>query len=326
MLRCSAVLYRRGQARPATKLIATKHPRVPQARRPHQGGQQWFNYFQLARKNSSAANKLAASAGMKAQQNHTKRDIIRSPLGASTANIGVELEEELVQQIQTDDQFVTSRGYNELDALEKFEQSARTQVQDIEESPKKKDVIPEAISTNEYFQSKFGYSLLKSKSSKLPSADMPYSQLDLWAEQPKYGQNTYFLYLVARRRNAYAVIYDYGGKRILPTYSAGNRGLKNSDKGFKSDGSQENAHVVTSQYLNDAIPRIYEREVAARRMKAGEQKKIEIVVRVLGFYNARAGAIRAVKDRQDVLEVKHFEDITPFPLNGPRMPKAAKRS
>lgn len=182
--------------------------------------------------------------------------------------------------------------------------------------------LPDDVSSNDYFTATHGYSLIKDVAkTKLGAVDTLYSEHDMWAEQPKYHPGTYFMYCVARRRNVYAVIYNVLGKRMLNVYSAGNRGFKGTEKGFRSEGSAETAHQVTSQYLNDVIPKIREEEVAAGRAKAGETKKIELVVRMLGFYNGRQGSLRAITDRSDVFEVRHIEDITPFPANGPRMPR-----
>ncbi|EPY42191.1 hypothetical protein AGDE_01732 [Angomonas deanei] len=151
-----------------------------------------------------------------------------------------------------------------------------------------------------------------------------YSQLDLWGEMPKYRRDMVFLYLVSRRRNTYAVAYDYEGKRLLTTYTAGNRGLKGGDRGFRGDGSTDNGHQVTSMYLNDLLPKIREaRANSGRPLAKGE--KVELVVRVMGFYNGRQGAVRAVQDRSADFVVSYLEDITPFPLNGPKMPRGVFR-
>lgn len=183
-------------------------------------------------------------------------------------------------------------------------------------------LLPSNVTDNEYFKSRFGYSLIKE--SKMPLEVMQYSQLDMWGELPKYTDQTYFLYLVSRRRNCYAVLYDFKGNRVHPTYSAGNRGFKKGDKGWQQEGSAEVANQVTSMYLNDAIPKLREMEVAAGR-SGSKDRKIDLVVRVLGFYNGRQGAIRAVSGRDDVFSIRYFEDITPFPLNGPRMPKRLQK-
>ena len=65
----------------------------------------------------------------------------------------------------------------------------------------------------------------------------------------------------------------------------------------------------------------------AGRMKPGDTgKKIDLVVRVMGFYNGRQGSLRAIQDRSDDFRVRYLEDITPFPLNGPRLPKATRKA
>jgi hypothetical protein len=213
---------------------------------------------------------------------------------------------------------------------------------------------PRTIVDEADFEAAHGFSMIKAanragasgrdKQRQRPEfavGNQPYGALDLWSEQPVYPPGTYFLYLIARRRNAYAVIFDRDGKRVHPVYTVGNRGLKDSDRGFRVEGSAENAHQVTSMYLSDALPRLRELEAeagrgAASRGAAGgsvgggggaqQQPKIELVVRVLGFYNGRQGAIRAVTDHSDAYVVRHVEDVTPFPLNGPRMPRAKVKS
>lgn len=128
------------------------------------------------------------------------------------------------------------------------------------------------------------------------------------------------MYLISRRRNTFAVAYDYDGNRLHPTYTAGNRGLKGGDRGFRGDGSSDNGHQVTSMYLNDLLPKIREMRASAGKTLRKDEK-INLVVRVMGFYNGRQGAIRAVQDRASEFTVRYLEDITPFPLNGPKMPR-----
>lgn len=313
-----------------------KNHRIPMARRPIQGGQNFFNRHQLEARNDEAAraasNMAGAVGGSQAGGAGIAADIA-SPFGDFAANrLASNFDTVSERGVAPQDAFVSRRGFNEVEALKELQMENAASENGTRRLPAEgdmeggqgniDDVLPPSVTDDAYVQNTFGYSLLK-KSSEFHAPDTPYGRLDLWAEQPRYSKATYFFYLVSRRRNAYAVIYDFDGKRVHPTYSSGNRGLKNSDKGFRADGAKENAHQVTSQYITDALPKIYEREVAAGRMKAGDTgKKVEIVVRVLGFYNGRSGSVRAVKDRQDVLDVKFFEDITPYPLNGPRMPKS----
>lgn len=199
--------------------------------------------------------------------------------------------------------------------------------------------LPDDVNDAGYFEKTYGYSMLKGAvvptpptasqpkggiayATNLPPVDTTYSTFDLWAEQPKYNLNTYFLYIVARRRNVYAVMYTHAGKRVLPVYSAGNRGLKDTDRGFRHEGSAEVGHAVMSAYLTDVIPKLKELEAAGGGASSGDsKKKFELVVRVLGFYNGRTGAVRAISDASEQFEVRTLEDITPFPLNGPRLPK-----
>eukprot|EP00656_Telonema_subtile_P037723 TRINITY_DN42088_c0_g1_i1.p1 TRINITY_DN42088_c0_g1~~TRINITY_DN42088_c0_g1_i1.p1 ORF type:complete len:243 (+),score=4.62 TRINITY_DN42088_c0_g1_i1:3-731(+) len=179
--------------------------------------------------------------------------------------------------------------------------------------------LPERIADNEYFKTKFGYDLVKN--SAFP-VSLDYGQLDMWAEQPQYSRDMLFLYVISRRRNTYAVCYDYQGTRLLAPYSVGNKGLKGGDKGFKAEGSPEVAHQVMSMYLNDVMPKIrQQRSEAGTPLTKGD--KVDVVLRVLGFYNGRAGAVRAVNDRSDFFNVRYFEDVTPLPrTDGPRMPGA----
>ncbi|KAG5487593.1 hypothetical protein LSCM4_08038 [Leishmania orientalis] len=244
------------------------------------------------------------------------------------------------------DGFVSQRGFNERLWYEQEHHRLRTLGDGAEASPSERATtaeassstaeaeaaaegraLPERILGDDYFKGKFGYSLLKG-----PSADQSiaadsistYAQLDLWGEMPKYSRDMVFLYLVSRRRNTYAVAYDYNGKRLLPTYTAGNRGLKGGDRGFRGDGSTDNGHQVASMYLNDLLPKIREARAASGR-PLGRGEKVDLVVRVMGFYNGRQGAVRAVQDRSADFRVRFLEDVTPFPLNGPKMPRGVFR-
>ncbi|KAG5487040.1 hypothetical protein LSCM1_07709 [Leishmania martiniquensis] len=253
------------------------------------------------------------------------------------------IEAEL-KQLVAQDGFVSQRGFNERMWYEQEHRRLRSLGEGAVTSPGKGEAaaeasasmeeeategraLPERILGDDYFQSKFGYSLLKGQSADVSAAAdsiSTYAQLDLWGEMPKYNRDTVFLYLVSRRRNTYAVAYDYEGKRLLPTYTAGNRGLKGGDRGFRGDGSTDNGHQVTSMYLNDLLPKIREARAASGR-PLGRGEKIELVVRVMGFYNGRQGAVRAVQDRSTDFCVRFLEDVTPFPLNGPKMPRGVFR-
>ncbi|KAG5511397.1 hypothetical protein JKF63_07360 [Porcisia hertigi] len=252
-----------------------------------------------------------------------------------------------MQQLAAQDAFVSHRGFNERLWYEQEHHRLRTHGDGKEGPPGEEAVameassstvsadpataegraLPERILGDDYFQNKFGYSLLKGQSpAESITADgiNTYAQLDWWAEMPKYSRDFVFLYLVSRRRNTYAVAYDYDGKRLLPTYTAGNRGLKGGDRGFRGDGSTDNGHQVTSMYLNDLLPKIREARAATGR-PLGRGEKIDLVVRVMGFYNGRQGAVRAVQDRSAEFRVRYLEDVTPFPLNGPKMPRGVFR-
>lgn len=297
-----------------------------------------------------------------------------------------------MQQLRTMDGFISQRGFNERQWYEEERERMRRgggagaaapqtettrqilETDGLSESPAAHDGdsvtppptttggLPERILGDDYFQHRYGFSLLRhtaaaekmdqrsslpphlqghpaaallamqQQSSNATTAEgghqgglTAYSQLDLWAELPKYHREMVFLYLISRRRNTYAVAYDYLGKRFLHPYTAGNRGLKGGDRGFRGDGSTDNGHQVTSAYLNDLIPKIRERraEDGLPPLKRGD--KVDLVVRVMGFYNGRQGAVRAVQDRSAEFNVRYVEDVTPFPLNGPKMPRGVFR-
>ncbi|EPY23734.1 hypothetical protein STCU_07506 [Strigomonas culicis] len=228
-----------------------------------------------------------------------------------------------MEQLVEQDAFQSQRGFNERRWYEQESEQLRGQAGGEPAASAPPTGLPERVLGDDYFQSRHGYSLLKQHGVD-PAPATDYAQLDLWAEMPKYKRDMVFLYLVSRRRNTYAVAYNYDGKRLLTTYTAGNRGLKGGDRGFRGDGSTDNGHQVTSMYLNDVLPKIREeRALAGRPIARGE--KIELVVRVMGFYNGRQGAVRAVQDRSADFLVRYLEDITPFPLNGPKMPRGVFR-
>ena len=214
------------------------------------------------------------------------------------------------------DGFVKDRSFNELKWYEQRNMESKGIAAADATAEPDGTLLPERVVSNEYFQSRFGYSLMKE--TELPVTP-DYGQIDLWGELPKYTRNMYFLYIISRRRNTFAVCFDYDGRKVLKTYTVGNRGLRGSDKGFTADGSIDNGHQVTSMYLNDLLPRI--RELRATSGKAADKnEKIEVVLRLMGFYNGRQGAVRAVSDRPEFL-VRYVEDVTPFPMNGPKMPR-----
>lgn len=347
MLQHSLALLRRGKPRPTSSFFPPKFLRVPAVHKPHQGGQNYFQHFLLRNANEEAQTRErwksvhgeeASSAEGGAAADYFSSIDHKLPQGDFAASrMGTEeaIKRE-IEALQSMDEFQRHRGFNERDWYDQqlkpgaeneadkssIEPTEQTPDAPADESAAAETALPDNITDNEYFKSRFGYSLVKEKgatgSSASSSCDTSYSQLDMWAEMPNYRRGMYFLYLVSRRRNTYAVMFNFEGKRMLPTYTAGNRGLKVGDKGFRGDGSAEVAHQVTSQYLNDVIPKIREAE---NDNMIGKGKKIELTVRVMGFYNGRQGAVRAVSDRSDFFDVRYFEDITPFPLNGPRMPK-----
>lgn len=239
-----------------------------------------------------------------------------------------------MQRLRSLDQWETRRGFNELEWYDA--QKATMLHRRGDDAPKvapnevpvagagaatttgSAGLLPATVEGDEFFQAQHGYSMVKK--TRLP-VTMDYAQLDIWGERARYTKDTVFLYIVSRRRNTYAVCYSFSGKRMLPAYSAGNKGLKGGDRGFRQEGGVEVAHQVTSMYLNDLIPKLRE---AAAKQGGTPPAKFDVVLRILGFYNGRQGAVRAVMDRSDVFNVRYVEDITPFPNRGPRMPKAAK--
>ena len=317
-----------------TGLVKGKPPRspmyaphwfIPDAHKPHQGGQQHFQQHLLARADAAAVvdahhgrtGGAAGASGAGARGLGGAAAALRSLLPQAEAG---RLPAQLMDAPPLPDDAVDPsqpRAFHDTSLVPSDDPHAGSGAA----SPTATRAVGD-----DFFRNHYGYSLLKEpkKDAQLPP-DAAYAEVDLWAELPKYSRSTYFLYLINRRRNAYAVVYSHDGHRMHPTYSAGNRGLTKGDKGFRAEGSAENAHQVTSQYLADVIPKIREREAAAGRIKAGETKKIDVVVRVMGFYNGRQGALRAVQDKSEDLNVRLLEDITPYPLNGPRMPRATKR-
>lgn len=317
-------------------MFPDKYRRVPTLLKPQQGGQQYFvesltqtanDEVLRAAANGSAAGDVEAASSHGVYPLLPQQDLGNVMKATTAEAIAAEM-----QSIIANDVFTTARGFNEREwyAQERAsklqpKQSTSTSPGEGQPNTNSETGLPHRILGADYFQSCYGYSLRKEQS-ELDSTHtaLNYAQLDLWGEMPKYHRDTIFLYLVSRRRNTYAVAYDYEGKRILSTYTAGNRGLKGGDRGFRGDGSTEAGHQVTSMYLNDIIPRIRERRATSGRPMAKDEK-IEIVVRVMGFYNGRQGAVRAVQDRSNEFTVRYLEDITPFPLNGPKMPHGVFR-
>lgn len=326
-MRLSFVLLRRGKPRPRAGMFPDKYRRVPALLKPQQGGQQHFNEFLIRSTNDRLARRdVEEEISRVGRTTVTARlpqmDWERMALRSSADSIQSEM-----QQVIENDVAQHQRAFNERMWYEEKQQrpqlgpsgAAALEAEMTENSASgTENAIPPRVLGNDYFKSRFGYSLIKN--SEMPHGAVDYSQLDMWGEMPKYTRDMVFLYLVSRRRNTYAVAYTYEGKRILPTYTAGNRGLKGGDRGFRSDGSTDNGHQVTSMYLNDLLPKLREMRAAEGR-PIGRGEKVELVVRVMGFYNGRQGAVRAVQDRTNEFIVRYFEDITPFPLNGPKMPR-----
>ncbi|CCW69043.1 unnamed protein product [Phytomonas sp. Hart1] len=326
MQRKSLVLLRRGKPRPRASMFPDKYRRVPNLLKPQQGGQQYFSEF-LIRTANDEVLRGASDISEEVRNSGIRQRLPQQDLEASIERTTRESIAEDMKQLIDQDGFNTTRGFNQLQWYEqegeRMQPKDHTHIlQDQELKGPSEGALPDRVLGEDYFKDRYGYSLVKDKSTsnEVGLSIINYSQLDLWGEMPKYNRDMVFLYLVSRRRNTYAVAYDYDGKRLLTTYTAGNRGLKGGDRGFRGDGSTDNGHQVTSMYLNDLLPRIREKR-AADNNPMRKNEKIELVVRVMGFYNGRQGAVRAVQDRSADYVVRYIEDITPFPLNGPKMPK-----
>ncbi|KAH9578259.1 hypothetical protein LSM04_009572 [Trypanosoma melophagium] len=321
-MRISLTLLRRGKPRPRAGMFLDKYRRVPTLLKPQQGGQQYFSEFLIRSTNDRLTQRDVEDGAGKVESTIAARLPQMDWESMSTRGTEDAVREEMRHLVEND---VTQqqRAFNERMWYEEEEKQRRLQQSTgvmVGENigAENEGSLPPRVLGNDYFTSRFGYSLIKN--SEMSQGLTDYSQLDMWGEMPKYTRDMIFLYLVSRRRNTYAVAYTYEGKRILPTYTAGNRGLKGGDRGFRSDGSTDNGHQVTSMYLNDLLPKL--REMRANEGRPiGRGEKIELVVRVMGFYNGRQGAVRAVQDRANEFHVRYFEDITPIPLNGPKMPR-----
>ncbi|ESS60779.1 hypothetical protein TcG_08091 [Trypanosoma cruzi] len=321
-MRQSLALLRRGKPRPRAGMFPDKYRRVPALLKPQQGGQQFFNQFLIRFTNDrlmrrdveDGEDKKESEIAAQLPQMDWERMSARSSSDAIREEMHRLVEGDAVQHQRV----FNERIWYEEEERRRLQTGADAAVPTEDAGGAKEHDIPPRVLGNDYFQSRFGYSLVKQ--SEMPQGVTDYNQLDMWGEMPKYTRDMVFLYLISRRRNTYAVAYTYEGKRILSTYTAGNRGLKGGDRGFRSDGSTDNGHQVTSMYLNDLLPKV--RELRANEGRPiGRGEKIELVVRVMGFYNGRQGAVRAVQDRANEFHVRYFEDITPFPLNGPKMPR-----
>ncbi|KAK7196412.1 hypothetical protein NESM_000578200 [Novymonas esmeraldas] len=362
MLKCSVALLRRGKPRPRAGMFPDKYRRVPTLLKPQQGGQQHFNTFLIRSSNDAleaqqqqerqqrlqgggaervstdATSTITGGGGAGGEWGSAHPRLPQADVDGTRHRSSAEAIAAEMQQLAAHDGVTAQRGFNERLWYEQEQRRmrgggggdgdgaavARSSDTAAEAQP---GVLPERILGDEYFASKFGFSLLKGQPQDAAMADdgvRAYAQLDLWGEMPKYNRDFVFLYLVSRRRNTYAVAYDYGGRRLLTTYTAGNRGLKGGDRGFRGDGSTDNGHQVTSMYLADLLPKIREARAAAGR-PLGRGEKVDLVVRVMGFYNGRQGAVRAVQDRSVDYRVRYLEDVTPFPLNGPKMPRGVFR-
>nr|6SG9_CK Chain CK, uS11m [Trypanosoma brucei brucei]6SGA_CK Chain CK, uS11m [Trypanosoma brucei brucei]6SGB_CK Chain CK, uS11m [Trypanosoma brucei brucei] len=322
MMRKSVTFLRRGKPRPRAGMFPDKYRRVPMLLKPQQGGQQYFNHFLIRSTNDRLTQQDVDNASGQAHS-FISPQLPQMDWRNMSARSSEESIREEMRQLAENDVMQHQRVFNERMWYEKEEEhrmKARSCPEETSEHAISNDgaVPPPRVLGGDYFKTRFGYSLVKN--SEMTQGPVDYSQLDMWGEMPRYTSDMVFLYLVSRRRNTYAVAYTYEGKRILNTYTAGNRGLKGGDRGFRSEGSTDNGHQVTSMYLNDLLPKLREMRASEGR-PMGRGEKVELVVRVMGFYNGRQGAVRAVQDRANEFHVRYFEDITPFPLNGPKMPR-----
>ena len=253
-----------------------------------------------------------------------------------------------IKAMQANDKYITDRHYNaaewylrnasrfarpkdeathsDVNPLDDSEENSIDIAKTTLSSPPETSSLPPAIRNAQEFEEMHGFSLLKKwrDTTQYPSGDVNFHEnLDLWAEMPRYTRDMYFLYLISRRRNTYAVIFDIDGKCIHTTMSAGKLGLKHGEKGWRSEGSSETGHMVASKYLDLVYPKLVALENTATGAPSSRRSgKIQLVVRVMGFYNGRQGALKALVDRRDKFVVCYMEDVTPIPRNGPRMPKS----
>ncbi|ESL11374.1 hypothetical protein TRSC58_00877 [Trypanosoma rangeli SC58] len=321
-MRLSLALLRRGKPRPRAGMFPDKYRRVPALLKPQQGGQQCFNEFLIRSTNDRLMRRDVEDDGDKMETKVAAQlpqgDWERMSACSSLETVQKEMQRLVEGDVAQHQRVFNERVWYEEEKKRRLQTGVDGAATTEEAGGAEEHDFPPRVLGNDYFQSRFGYSLVKE--SEMPHGVTDYNQMEMWGEMPKYTNDMVFLYLVSRRRNTYAVAYTYEGKRILPTYTAGNRGLKGGDRGFRSDGSTDNGHQVTSMYLNDLLPKL--REIRANEGRPiGRGEKIELVVRVMGFYNGRQGAVRAVQDRANEFHVRYFEDITPFPLNGPKMPR-----
>ena len=346
MLRQSVTLLRRGKQPLGISSLPSVYRFVPNAHKPHQGGQYLFQQnmlktrdddLRLEQQQRTRAMQNSGAMGTQTAQSEDDGIPIVSPAGGFSSHRGAtdDVIQSELQSLIAHDEFINGRGFNDAQwYAEETQQKVNARLQEqgtdisgiermrAEARAPDGTLLPQRVVDNAYFRNQFEYDLVKD--SKMP-VSMEYGQLDMWAELPQYSRDMYFVYIISRRRNTYAVCYDYDGYRLLSPYSVGNRGLKGGDKGFRSEGSAEVAHQVTSMYLNDLIPKIRDHAVSKGR-PLGKTDKVDVVLRVLGFFNGRAGGVRALNDRSDFFTVRYFEDITPMPtVNGPRMPRAVHR-
>ena len=357
MLQRTLLAFRRGRKRPKFADFESRWRHEPPSLRPQQGGQQMFEALLLQKANRQAKDTISRSvthflkpgnnigvalsqedhAGNIEQSIHSsQQEILRNLQIPGTSTLEQQNDFELDRKM---DEWTDQRKFNPVEWYRANAEDLST-ISSGEKSETGNElarVDPLAPSESEdirnisVFEEKYGCSMLKKwqDSSKMPKGALDFNKnLDMWAEMPKYTNDMYFLYIIVRRRNTYAVFFDIDGKCIHAPLSAGKVGLKNSDKGWRSEGSSATGNIVTSKYLDMVYPKLCQLEEAHSRHKTGVQKgrrPIQVVLRVMGWYNGRQGALKALNDRRDKYQVCYFEDITPVPRNGPRMPKVKRR-
>eukprot|EP00760_Papus_ankaliazontas_P010591 PhM_4_TR14362/c0_g1_i1/m.41726 len=332
MLSRSALLLRQGKKRPSPKAFGNPFRREPSSMKPSQGGQQMFEQLMLEKANRQAKDVMGDTTDRGGSTSSTSAreflDHVRVP-ALDVVRDRYSGEERILRETEAqrdDDVWKTRRGYNALEWTTDRTAAARAEAAaaagDIvpTEAPMTEANAPARIIDNQVFQEKHGYSLLKSRgeASKFNRGTVAYNELDLWAELPRYTPEMFFLYVITRRRNTYAVMYNHKGLLVHPVMTAGNLKLKDSDRGWRAEGSADYGNQVTSKYLDAAYPKC-----VSMLSEAGHPNKtnISIVVRVMGFYNGRQGAMKAITDRKHQYDVRYLEDVTPVPRNGPKMPK-----
>eukprot|EP00759_Apiculatamorpha_spiralis_P018803 PhF_6_TR25133/c1_g1_i1/m.34590 len=345
----TVALLRRGKRPPKAREFAFRWRHVPGLLRPQQGGQRMFEDLLLQNAEQEAQSELSqirgggqrAKVGDEVVSSSPQHDLIQDNIiknmsfpandvaGYGSGGSDKTFISARQMEMRENDSWQNERGYNHVEWALKHDPELAIKASSGDPAATTPQQLPERVVGNDAFQEKFGYSLLKKLSNtatKLPRDTVDYQRdLDVWQEMPRYTSDMYFFYIISRRRNTYAVMFDSKGKNVHPTISVGTAGLKGGDRGWRSEGCVEFGHQVASKYLDLVYPKLVAMEVEAGRRKTGvnkEANRIPLVVRVMGFYNGRQGAMKAITDKSDKYQVRYLEDVTPVPRNGPRMPRA----